>query len=888
MFAFLFFAISAIGQEKVLDQEITIAFEDISIKESLEKLEKMAHVNTAYNELEIADSKVNITFEKELLSEVLESLLANKNLTYKVVGNTITVYRAEPKPELTTIPEPIEKTKVDIKEVSKEKFTLSGYITDLESQESLIGANIFVKDLSIGVNTNEYGFYSLTIPSGNYELSFSYIGYQTQVKEIALDVDTELSIALSAGNQLKEIVVTDDAVALRHTETKMSSNKLSMEKLKSMPVLMGERDVLKMVQLMPGIQSGSEGSTGLYVRGGGPDQNLILIDGVPVYNVNHLFGFLSTLNGDAIKSAEIIKGGHPARYGGRLSSILDVRMKEGNMEKFHGEISAGVVAGKINLEGPIIKNKTSFSVSGRRTWLDLFAVPIQKRMKQPAGVERWTAYHFYDFNAKINHKFSDKSRLYLSTYQGQDLNTSFDKTVTKSEDLKIKWGNRIFALRWNYQISPKLFSNTTAYSSYYHFKFDSTIESTLASGMLEKGINESNSQIVDYGGKIDFNYLPTPQHHIRFGLGALSHKFTPTVSSQTLIEGVATPVTIVDGNKDVNALEYTMYVEDDMSLGDRLKLNVGLHAASFDVDDTRYNSFQPRAAMSYTLSDKSSLKLSYSQMTQFLHLLASPGLGLPTDLWVPSTKRIKPESSVQYALGYNQSLKNGYEATCEVYYKTMDNLLEYKSGFNVFGNSKEWEDKVWVGKGESYGIEFLLEKTSGKTTGWIGYTWSKSNRIFPDLNNGIKFPYKYDRRHDVSVAVTHKRNERMDFGLIWVYGTGNAYTLGTSNIAAITAGSNPYFGNGNLENLVEANNVDSRNNQRVPAYHRLDLSINLHKVKKKGTRTWSFGVYNAYSRQNPFVVYLRQKKDNNNKDVLILEQISLIPIIPFATYSFKF
>ncbi len=861
----------------LLNQEVTIAFEDLSIKETLTKLEQEVGIATAYNERELDDKKITITFEKELLKEVLNTLLSNENLSYKVIGNTVTIFRKE-KEITATKPKQITKTK------PTEKYTLSGYIMDTQSKETLIGASVYVSNIEKGTSSNEYGFYSLTLPEGTYEIIFSYIGYTPIKTEITLNKDTEFSPTLTLGNTLEEVIVTDDKVKLRHVESKMSSNKISMAKVKAMPVLMGEKDVLKIVQLMPGIQSGSEGSTGLYVRGGGADQNLMLLDGVPIYNVNHLLGFLSTFNGDAIKSAEIIKGGFPARYGGRLSSILDVRMKEGDMKEFHGDFSVGLISGKINLEGPIKKDKTSFSFSSRRTWFDLFTTPIQKSQKRQNGETYFFAYHFYDVNAKINHKFSDKSRLYLSTYIGNDKITDEVIGADFKDNTNLKWGNRIYSARWNYQINPKLFSNTTLYYSRYKFGFRANQTQNPGTTNSNSSLFTTNSTIEDYGGKIDFDFLPNPNHYVRFGLGSVLHQFTPTVNYEKYQEGNEPPIVSTQGDEKVDATEITAYVEDDMALGQKVRLNLGVHFAHINVQNKNYNSLQPRASLSYLLNEKSSLKFSYAQMTQPLHLLASPGLGFPTDLWVPSTEKVKPERSIQYAIGYTRSLSKGFELTVEGYYKTMSNLLEYKSGFNIFSNSKDWEEKVLVGEGVSYGIEFLFEKKIGKTTGWLGYTLSRSYRTFPDIDNGKTFPYKYDRRHDIGLAITHKKNDRMDFGIVWVYGTGNTYTLGTKNYNAITAGTETVFAEGIFSTLLPVNHIENRNNQRAPAYHRLDLSVNLHKEKKRGIRSWSFGLYNAYSRQNPFIVQLIQKEN----DILRLEQTSLLPILPYVAYSFKF
>lgn len=879
------------AQNEVFDQEVTIVFEDLSLKESLEKLEEKTGITTAYNENELESEKITITFEKELLNDVLDALLAKDNLSYKLIGNTVTIYRAEtPKEEKLPEPTPSEdkvitQTPEPVKKQSQ-KYTLSGYITDEESAETLIGATLYCKELEIGTSSNEYGFYSITMPEGSYELTFSYVGYSSKVERIELNQTMEYSVALSIGNTLGEVVVTDDKMAQRHSETQMSTNNISLEKVKSLPALMGERDVLKIIQLMPGVQSGSEGTTGLYVRGGGPDQNLMLLDGVPVYNASHLFGFLSTFNGDAIKNVELIKGGFPARHGGRLSSIIDVRMKEGNMKKIQGDLTVGLISGRFNLEGPIVKDKTSFSFSGRRTWLDLLATPIQKSINKGAGAneeKNQTAYHLYDLNAKINHRFSSKSRLYLSSYVGNDnLTIKFNDSNTDDEG-SIKWGNKLVTGRWNYQISPKLFTNTTVYLSTYDFSFGYESLFKVDTTKVSTELYTSDSNIRDYGVKLDFSYIPHPKHYIRTGVKAGLYNFTPTTTYQEYKEGNSPPSTTTNKSPEIECVEINGYVEDEMAIGNRIKLNAGVHLANFTVDKTNYFSAQPRVALSVLLTDKSSLKFSATKMTQFVHLLASPGLGLPTDLWVPSTAKIKPENSWQYGIGYTQTVAKGYELTVEGFYKDMDNLVSYRSGFNFFSSSKNWENIVDVGDGVSYGGEILFEKTEGKLTGWIGYTLSKSDRTFPNINQGETFPYKYDRRHDVGLAVLYKKGDRFDCGAVWVYGTGNTYTLGTTNYNAIGINDQESSYGSIFHSLGTASHIESRNNQRMPAYHRLDVSANFHKVKKRGNRTWSIGVYNAYARANPFVVY-SSVKDN----VPVLKQQSLIPILPYFSYSFKF
>ncbi len=864
--------ISQAQSSNLLDAPVDLNMENKSLEEVLESIEEQTVCSFFYNPDELKnDKKYSFKDEHLEIRTVLNRLFPNEEVKIKTRGSQIIL---------------VKNRSVKEARISETKYTISGYIMDEESSETLIGATVYCTSLGIGTISNEYGFYSLTMPEGSYELTFSYVGYASRIEKLSLNKNLEFSASLELGNKLAEVIVEADANTHRHSETKMSSNKISMEKIKSMPVLMGERDVLKVIQLLPGVQSGSEGTTGLYVRGGGPDQNLMLLDGVPVYNASHLLGFMSTFNGDAIKSVELTKGGFPARYGGRLSSIIDVRMKEGNMKEIKGDFTIGFISGRFNLEGPIVKDKTSFSFSGRRTWLDLFATPAQRinnRSLEATTPKSLVKYNLYDINAKINHKFSDKSRLYLSTYLGNDRLAVKFTEPSYDEQGALDWGNKIVSARWNYQFSPKLFSNTTVYLSSYDFDFKNDL---LEFAGTKNEFNEkytSNSNIRDYGAKLDFNYVPHPKHYIRTGIKYGNLDFTPTTTEFKLKEGQEPETIIKSTSPKVSGVEMNAYVEDDMVINDRIKLNAGVHVSNFAVQNSNYVSIQPRAALSLLLNEKSSLKFSATKMTQFLHLLASPGLGLPTDLWVSSTDKIKPENSWQYGVAYTRSLGNGFELTLEGFYKDMDNLLEYKSGFNFFSNSKDWEDKVDVGTGISYGGEILLEKTTGKTTGWIGYTLSKSDREFPDINFGKSFPYKYDRRHDIGLVVIHKQSKKVDFGLVWVYGTGNTYTLGTTNYNAIginniSSGDEPY------NTLGATNHIENRNNQRMPAYHRLDLSVNLHKEKKRGTRTWSLGIYNAYARQNPFIVTVKY----DGGGVPSLKQTSLIPILPYFSYSFKF
>lgn len=778
--------------------------------------------------------------------------------------------------------------------VSAQNVTISGFIQDLETGEPLISATIFDTKSGKGAISNEYGFYSLTLPADSVVLRANYVGYQAMEFRMLVKEDTQFKINMKSSLVLDEVSITASELDRIEEQTQMSANDISIEKVKALPVLLGEKDILKTIQLLPGVQSGSEGSSGIYVRGGGQDQNLILLDGVPIYNASHLFGFFSVFNADAINSVKLIKGGFPARYGGRLSSVVDIRMKEGNSKKFHGEGSVGIISSKLTLEGPIIKDKTSFIVSGRRTYIDLLARPIiaAASAAQSNGEERVTGgYYFWDLNAKINHKINDNSRLYASGYFGRDRffarvkenYTDGGEVYDGSFENNLRWGNAIGALRWNQIISPKMFVNVTGTYSKYQFDVGFDEQTTITnpdSTREERFFYQYLSGIQDLSAKVDFDYHPHSNHSIKFGAGNTYHTFTPGVNQFQLSEIGGENLDTTFGSSTQYAHEQALYFEDDWKINNRLKVNAGLHFSGFYVNEKWYTSVQPRVSARFFLDDKSSVKASYARMTQFLHLLTNPSIGLPTDLWVPATGRVAPQESQQVALGYARSLPEGFQITVEGYYKDMRNLIDYREGTSFLGTAEDWQDKVVVGRGNSYGMEVLLERKFGKTSGWIGYTLSWTNRQFDDLNFGNWFPYRYDRRHDISVAITHKFNDRVDVGLVWVYGTGNAVTLGQERYR----GLGNLFGGNNFGQFNEIEHIGERNNYRMRAYHRLDLGVNLHKKRKHHEGTWSFGLYNAYSRQNPFYLYFSYDRQNNRK----LYQISLFPIIPSVSYAFKF
>jgi outer membrane cobalamin receptor len=781
-------------------------------------------------------------------------------------------------------------------------FTINGFVKDVETGEKLINAYVFDQVSKKGVTTNSYGFYSMTLVRDTAAIEVQYIGYAPSVKAIYLNsrLPTELDIELIPSENILDEVTVVGISDIQET-TQMSSVSLNMKTLKNLPVLLGETDLLKVIQLLPGVQSGTEGTSGFYVRGGGPDQNLILIDGVPVYNVSHLFGFFSVFNADAINNVQLIKGGFPAEYGGRLSSVLDVRLKEGNMKKWQGTGSIGLISSKLTLEGPLWKDKTSVLLSGRRTYLDVLAQPLiaQNSPDGSAG-----GYYFYDLNAKINHKINRKNQLYFSFYDGFDeayirSKDNYQEPGLRSEEefnSSLNWGNRIATLRWNWVISPKLFSNVT--STYSRYKFNTRINTVSREtryvnlGGLEVVLSRDTntfgidylSEIQDRGVRWDFDYAPSPSHAIKYGASLTNHAYQPGVNSIAITSGnIGLDTTF--GSFPQDAWDYVFYFQDDWEVTERLKVNAGVHFNGFSVlasnsqSETNYQSLQPRLSARYLLGNKNSIKWSYVQMVQYMHLLSNQTIGLPTDLWVPVTQNIRPQEAWQTAIGYAHNLGNGWELSLEGYYKDMQNLIEYKEGSSFLTSAEDWQQKVTIGRGWAYGIEFLLEKKTGKTTGWLGYTLAKSDRQFPDVNNGTPYPYTYDRRHDISLTVSHEFNERWSGGLVWVYGTGRATSIPTRKYSSFPDFYSNFFeGSGVIEQ------TSGRNNFREPAYHRLDLGMTYNRQKKWGEVSWQFGVYNAYNRINTF--FMDFGSDNNGNAVL--KGYGLFPIIPSISYSFKF
>ena len=767
---------------------------------------------------------------------------------------------------------------------AQNKFTLSGYVKDALSGETLNGATVAVLGESKGITSNQFGFYSITLTTGTYNFICSYVGYVPQIKTINLTSNVEYNFEVAPKITTEQAVIISSRKRDANVKTaQMGKIDLSINQVKSIPAFLGEIDILKTIQLLPGVQSAGEGSSGLYVRGGGPDQNLILLDDAVVYNTGHLFGFFSIFNGDAIKNTSLIKGGMPAQYGGRLSSVLDISMKEGNDKNFVVQGGIGLIASRFSIEGPIKKNKASFIVSARRTYIDALAKPFIKKSSSFYG----SGYYFYDLNAKVNYKFSEKDRIYLSGYFGKD---KFD-FVNGQQSLKvhIPWGNSTGTLRYNHVFNNRLFSNTTVVYNDYKFNF---------------GANQNNFQlnllsgIRDWNVKEDFDLYPFTNHKLKFGALYTYHTFTPSV-----VSGSQDTVQFKPNNAQQKyAHEAAVYIQDDWDVSDKIKINAGIRESGFqqigpyknyttDANGNRtdsaiytkakpvitYYGFEPRFTIRYAINDETSVKASVTRNLQYIHLVSNAGTTLPTDLWVPSTLKVKPQESWLYALGLFKNFNdNTYETSVEVYYKQLKNQIEYEEGYTP-ATLEDTENFFTFGKGWSYGTELFINKTKGRLTGWIGYTLSWTYRKFAGLNSGEKYFAKYDRRHDLSLVGVYDLSKKWKLSGTFVFGSGNAATLPQRF----------YIFDG-----VLTQEYSRINEYRLPSYSRLDLGAIYTPNKHPGKRLksqWVFSVYNAYNRKNPYFIYFDQTGNPYDGSLNVqAKQVSIFPIIPSVTWNFKF
>ena len=881
----------SMAQENALKKKLDVSFDNIPIKEVLVILRDKAVLSFAYNNnLSELDKKINNKYKGKTVSEILDDILKTNGMDYRRVGKNITIYKTSGR---------------------KHKVTVSGYVFDAETGEALIQCNVYDKNTMTGVVTNNFGYFSLSLPNSNSPgiIVFSYLGYETQ--EVATSgKGAVLNIRLTPKQtNLNEVTIEAKKNNNEILSTDMGKMSMKAAEINAIPAIGGETDVLKAITLLPGIKQGVDGSSGFYVRGGGPDQNLILLDGVPLYNPYHLWGFLSTFNADAINNIEITKGAFPARYGGRLSSVLDITMKDGNNLKWDKDVSIGLLSAKFMAGGPIKKDVSSIMISARRTYADLIYMLIYQMQNSSDDDTEKKGYNFTDINLKYNYKFSGKDRLFVSAYFSRDkyfykqkYEVPFDNfTTTEKIERSEGWGNITASARWNHLFGQKIFMNTTVYfffffyytNNYYDNKSDEPEEIPNKENKVEY-----SSRVEDISIKQDYQYFPSDKHQIRFGIGSIFHYFKPGVSvyaSETGKETIENNMT----NNDIGATELSAYIEDNFDLCRVIKLNAGVRISGFLVDNTGYFSAQPRISTRFLLSKNTSLKIGYAKMTQYIHLLTSSSIVQSSDLWVPSTKNIKPEHSQQLSAGVSSLFKNKYLLEIEGYYKTMDNLIEYKDGANFMDSGTTWEDKVASGKGDSYGVEFFLKKKVGKLTGWVGYTLSWTKGKFEDINFGREFPFRYDRRHDISLVAMYKFNEKWSLNGTWIYYTGNAVSVPTYAYAAPgydgefhswSSFPSPYMTTSSdiaSSGIIES--YESRNNYRLPAYHRLDVSATYSWKKKKTLQKLSFGITNLYNRMNPSFYYTSHYVDNETHEpALIYYKVTLFPFMPILSYKISF
>lgn len=784
--------------------------------------------------------------------------------------------------------------------VAQQRITISGFVWEDKSREQLPGANVYIRGTSYATVTNNYGFYSLTIPaSDSVVVSFSFVGFGNADRKINPKENVELNVFLSSVNQLKEVVIRanrDDEISQR---AQMSQIEIPIGQIRKIPALFGEKDVLKALQLMPGVQKGTEGQTGLYVRGGGPDQNLIILDDAVVYNANHLFGFFSVFNSDAIRSIELTKGGFPARYGGRLSSVVEMTMKEGSKDQLHGEGGIGLISSRLTLEGPLKKKKSSFLFSARRTYLDVVAAPFMAMQQKGADEKEKLGYYFYDLNAKVNFELGRKDKLYVSSYFGRDKYYKHQKNLRRESKAGLNWGNATATLRWNHLFTQRLFMNASAIVS--NFNFGVSNNSKINAGQDREASDFSltyGSHIRDLGFKTDFDFYPSSGHAIKFGGQITLHQFSP---SALVLESSSVETLIEQSDPTIKAIETGIYIEDTWDPLDLLKMNLGLRLSSFDVNNKLYLRPEPRISTALRLTGDFSFKASYAYMNQYVHLLSNTGLGLPTDLWVPTTDKITPQQSQQVAAGFAKDIKKpALTLTLEGYYKKMANILNYKEGASFLRldgeNARElsWQDNVTRGDGWSYGTEVLIHRKTGKLSGWIGYTLSWTHWKFPELNQGRKFFPRYDRRHDLSFVGIYELNDHVTMSCTWVYGTGNAVTLPVSAFQGaeeyLYERFNPSDTNNDGFFNLPLTEYDGVNNFRGEAYHRLDLAVQFRKKKKRYERTWEIAIYNAYNRKNPFFYDIDENFNSGlpTSERFVLKKYSLFPVMPSVSYNFKF
>lgn len=849
---------------------LTLDKRHVPLREILAELEKQAGISFSYeSSLVEAFPDVSLRLRNESLSQGLKRLFAPLPLTWRVTGRYIILKR---KPR---------------------QYTISGFVRDSASYESLIAASVMDEASGQGVVTNSYGFYSLTLPAGKVWLSTSYVGFEPLRIAFELKKDTLIDLPLKARSRLKEIVVEGDDPRSELNHAQLGMMTLTPKEVRQVPSLLGEPDLIKTLQMTPGVAMGTETMADLYVRGGDSDENLIWVDGVPLYQVGHLGGLFSTFNPDAVKLAGFYKGSFPSYFGERLSSVVDVRTKDGDMYHYHGNATLGLIAGNVNLSGPIVKGKTSFNVAVRRTWMDVLTGPFFAIVRsQKGGSSKFNfRYAFQDVNVKINHTLSERGRLEAGLYYGDDYMTKQEKPWRESSyafsNYSWRWGNLSSYLNWNQAFSQKLFGNATLFYSRYRSKVDNWDENSWdVVYSLRK-----RSRIEDFGFRWMLDYMPHPSHHLKGGTEYLFHIYHP---EQTTRQGTVFQKMYSQGH------EWALFAEDDWKVTSRLRMNIGVRFSYFNTQQTGYVSVRPRLSLRYRLLPFLSLKASYSEMNQYIHRLSETYASLPSDIWMPVTRRLRPMYSRIASVGLYANKLEGYACSIEGYYKKMNHVLEYKDYRYMNSVFTPIDEQMTEGSRRSYGVEMMVKKTTGKLTGWAGYTLSWSDCLFPELNGGKRFPFRYDNRHKLNIVAAYKFNPKIELTAAWTYASGNHLTF---PVEGYHVPNDPLSGLGttfvdiafDYEEGLLGFDTSKRNNVQLPAYHRLDLGISISRSLKKGRMgIWSIGLYNAYCRMNPIALRIgyadKKTGDNDNiyKSKPVLQTYSLLPVIPSVSYTYKF
>ncbi|HRW75150.1 MAG: TonB-dependent receptor [Lewinellaceae bacterium] len=875
---------SWVQAQDVLSQRISIQIPEGSLDQALYQLITEARLNISYNNDLVEDLSVKgLVARDRPVGEILDELLRNTNIEVQVINRQILLVMVRPPPR---------------------QYTISGTVEDRLTGEPMIGANIYLPFLLTGTSTNNYGFYSVTIPEGRHRVMVSYLGYQTVIKDLILDGDVKLDISMQSDGALAVIEVTASPDSTRF-QSGTPETPLDLRQMNMLPSLGGEPDLIRFASLQPGIQTGTDGFGGVHVRGGNADQNLFLLDGVPVYSPSHAVGMLSIFDSPSIRSASVYKGGFPARYGGRLSSVFDVRMKEGNNKSMQAEASLGLLSAKVALEGPIDQESSSFFISGRRTLFDPWVKSFTSYVNQEAGREGFTDYAFYDINGKMNFRSGNNHRFYVSLYTGNDSYHSEEARSVRFSGLAVNdkaqsdlvWGNTIVAFRWNWLLHPQWFLNTTVHSSSFRFSlldFYEYEETDQDIRNRQFDLTSFSSLIQDLSLKTAGEYHPTTNHTIRFGASLARHRFQPGVLAldENSIDG---DLFVRNGrvqNLDslpaypvIQSLEADAFVEDQIQFSPSWSANVGLYANYFYVQETGYVSLQPRLFLRYQPRETFGIHVSYAVMTQNLHLLTNSGLGLPTDLWVPVTGNIRPLQANQIEAGMTFAFDKGWEGNLSAYSKEMEHLLGFKDGANFLVNGNViqggilpgyWEDFVTTGTGRSRGIEVGLSKTAGRWSSSLAYTLASTTRQLDEVNSGRTFPFRYDRRHVLNLTGQWQINKGLSLSSVWTYSTGNPITLPLQTFN----GESPYYTG--IPGII----YSERNGYRMRDYHRLDITLQYRYSQGRFSHLFEVGVFNLYNRRNPLFVKIRENIYNPQERQLV--EVSLMPILPILRYQIKF